>query len=533
MLISKFFRRVKSAISGLFLLREFGLLGGIIGVITLFSLIQLFSTLLLSGILRDTRVSVLESQEIHHQQVVMEQARSALLMTSDLLNRAGIYFLQDEKTGSVGSWESLTEEADTALKKSRESFDLWQSRHPAEESDLVQSYTLFASGLQEQLTGLQKSASVEAFFAVPIQAFQSDFNANYARYQQQNEHRTDASGDVLLHSLSQAQSLFIMALAILLVVAVTVWLTVGRWVIFPLRALIQHLHLIAAGDLSHLPQVSSLKNREVRQLQDSIKAMQQGLQQLVCEVRESSATLLSNIGLLAEGNNELFQQSSHQEQELASVVQHMTLLASRVQENNHYALQANHRADETRSMVAGGDRMMQTVNSSMENIVSRSAEMGGIVAMIESVAFQTNILALNAAIEAAHAGHQGRGFAVVAREVGLLAQKSSDSTQKIQHLITHSLQGIESGSQAVNQLEQQLKNVIAEVVRLSSLLNDISRASADQDSSVSHVVEKISTLNHVVNKTGSLIKSSTETSQRLLTESQRLENAVTRFQMAM
>ncbi|VFS22709.1 methyl-accepting chemotaxis sensory transducer [Enterobacter cancerogenus] len=51
--------------------------------------------------------------------------------------------------------------------------------------------------------------------------------------------------------------------------------------------------------------------------------------------------------------------------------------------------------------------------------------------MIDNVAFQTNILALNAAIEAAHAGNQGRGFAVVAREVGLLARKSSHSTQTI------------------------------------------------------------------------------------------------------
>lgn len=68
---------------------------------------------------------------------------------------------------------------------------------------------------------------------------------------------------------------------------------------------------------------------------------------------------------------------------------------------------------------------MTAVNGSMQTIVDRSSEMRGIVAMIDSVAFQTNILALNAAIEAAHAGEQGRGFAVVARKWGCWPEKQS------------------------------------------------------------------------------------------------------------
>ena len=78
--------------------------------------------------------------------------------------------------------------------------------------------------------------------------------------------------------------------------------------------------------------------------------------------------------------------------------------------------------------------------------------------MIDSVAFQTNILALNAAIEAAHAGNQGRGFAVVAREVGLLARKSSHSTQTIRAYQPFP-SGIEDGSRAVNRLEDNLQQV--------------------------------------------------------------------------
>lgn len=151
----------------------------------------------------------------------------------------------------------------------------------------------------------------------------------------------------------------------------------------------------------------------------------------------------------------------------------------------------------------------------MQDIVTQSAGMRGIVAIIDSVAFQTNILALNAAIEAAHAGNHGRGFAVVAKEVGLLAQKSSRSTHSIKTLINNSEQGIEQGSNAVTVLETSLQNVIAVVSKLSGLLSEISAA----------------TLNEVAAQTNQLIRDTSDSSRLLRDESSRLESAVARFHL--
>jgi methyl-accepting chemotaxis protein-1 (serine sensor receptor) len=175
--------------------------------------------------------------------------------------------------------------------------------------------------------------------------------------------------------------------------------------------------------------------------------------------------------------------------------------------------------------------MMSTVNASMQAIVERSSEMRGIVSMIDSVAFQTNILALNAAIEAAHAGNQGRGFAVVAREVGLLARKSSHSTQTIQELINHSLQGIEDGSKAVVKLENNLQQVTGLVANLSGLLDDISAATMSQGESIHQMTRQLQALNQVSQQTDVLVTTASQASRRLHDESYLLMQAVSRFRL--
>ncbi|MGP2865828.1 methyl-accepting chemotaxis protein [Serratia nevei] len=529
-------RRVKSAAA---LPRAFGfgksmgLLSGVICVIALFSLLQLFSTVFISNILRDAKVNLVAGDGLHRQQATMDRARLSLLTASDSLNRAGIYYLQDKATGSDGSWHSLLDESLAALQTSEQAFAQFErlsAEAPEAAGALKDSYRLFYDGLKEQAQGLQGS-SIDAFFAVPIQAFQADFNEKYLAYQALNERRGDDVNVRQLAALEQAKTFALGALAALALIAVGVWVGVSRWVIAPLRRAIAHLNVLAAGDLSRPLPPERAFNREMHQLQTSIGHMQGGLQRLVSEVRDAASGILNGVGRLADGNRQLTAQSAKQNGELQLATEHVQQLAARVEENGQYAQQASQRTEQARQCAGAGEQMMETVNVSMQGIVNQSAEMRGIVALIDSVAFQTNILALNAAIEAAHAGVHGRGFAIVAKEVGLLAQKSSHSTRDIQQLINRSLQQIDQGSQAVDLLTGNLRQIIDLVNKCSALMGDISLASLNQGESIQDVTARISALNQVARQTGTVVNAVTEASQLLQGESERLEKAMARFRL--
>lgn len=526
--LTQIFRRIAQRL----IPRQFGLLTGIFCIIGLFSALQLSSSFLLNASLKDAQRNEQQNLLAYQQQSKLDLARVSLLAASDLLNRSGVWFMQDKETGSEGSWHSLMDEAQASLTVSQQAWNAWLALNPPNDDALITSYQLFYGAIKEQAEGLIKTNTIDAFFAVPAQAFQTDFNENYARYQQASEKQAMQGRQSLMAQLSGLQTLFLIAPVLLLAIAVLVWFGMSRWVITPLRRLIAHINQLAAGDLSGTPPGVLRFNKEIGQLSDSVSTLQDGLQELVTQVSNATHAMVENIGSLAQGNQKLYLQSARQAKELEDVTTHIAALENHVEGNTGYAKLASSRADEARQVAAGGDRMMTTVNASMQAIVDRSSEMRGIVAMIDSVAFQTNILALNAAIEAAHAGNHGRGFAVVAREVGLLARKSSHSTQTIQALINHSLQGIEDGSRAVNLLEDNLQQVIGLVANLSSLLNEISVATLSQGESIHQMTRQLQALNQVSRQTDMLVSDASDASERLHKQSDLLLQAVSRFRLS-
>jgi len=247
---------------------------------------------------------------------------------------------------------------------------------------------------------------------------------------------------------------------------------------------------------------------------------------MVTELIYGASNVASASEQISESSQSLSEGASEQAASIEETSATMEEITSMTKQNADNAQEASKLATACNHSVEHGNTTVVEMNNAMKNIHESSGKIADIIKIIEGIAFQTNLLALNAAVEAARAGEHGRGFAVVAEEVRNLAQRSSTASKDITTLITDSVHKATTGMELVKKTEDVFTGVVAQVKKVTDLVNEISSASDEQNNGIQQINKAIQQMDQVVQQNAASAEETAASSEELTSQAQALNDLV-------
>ncbi|WNO03952.1 methyl-accepting chemotaxis protein [Rhodoferax mekongensis] len=297
----------------------------------------------------------------------------------------------------------------------------------------------------------------------------------------------------------------------------------------PLKSLNVAMQGLASGNADLRTKITIKSNDELGIIATNFNVFIGKINDVLLEVRGNADIVASTSSQIAQGNNDLSSRTESQATALEETSASMKQLNEAVKQNALSAKTANSLALEASTVARNCGQVVGEVVKTMQEIQDSSHKIADITAVIDSIAFQTNILALNAAVEAARAGEQGRGFAVVATEVRSLAGRSANAAKEIKQLIGLSVERVEHGTTQVAQAGHTMNEVVRSIGRVADFVGEISSASEEQSLGVSQINDAIASMDQTTQQNAALVEEMAAAANSLKQQASELVNAVDGF----
>ncbi|MDN4056101.1 methyl-accepting chemotaxis protein [Massilia sp. YIM B02763] len=375
----------------------------------------------------------------------------------------------------------------------------------------------------------QDKDKMEVLFMKQMQAAYGEFNTASMKLDEYQVDGAKASYEASQQLSGRIYTAAITAIVLGALLIVVSSVTLLRAIMNPLNRVLEHFDAMAKGDLSARIVVD--RQDEMGKLLQGLAEMQGQLAVTVRSVRDSSSSIATASSEIAAGNLNLSSRTEEQAGSLEETASSLEELTSTVKQNADNARQANQLALTASEVAVRGGQLVSEVVQTMGSINDSSKKIVDIIAVIDGIAFQTNILALNAAVEAARAGEQGRGFAVVAGEVRNLAQRSAAAAKEIKELITTSVNNVDTGAQLVDKAGATMGDIVSSVARVTDIMAEIMAAGEEQSSGIEQINQAIVQMDQVTQQNAALVEEAAAAADSLQEQAQALAHLVDTFRL--
>ncbi|XQS17500.1 methyl-accepting chemotaxis protein [Citrobacter telavivensis] len=468
------------------------------------------------------------------------QVRMGLSNSSNHLRTARINMIHAGAASRIAEMDDMKANiaaAEKRIKQSEEGFNVYMARKvktPADEAldgELESSFKAYVAGMQPMLK-YAKNGMFEAIInheSEHARQLDDSYNKVLLKAIELRMARANQLSEQAHHRTQLGMMFMIGAFGLALLLTLMTFIVLRRTVIQPLQHAAQRIEQIAAGDLTMQDEPTG--RSEIGRLSRHLQQMQRSLVQTVGSVRQGAEEIYRGTSEISAGNTDLSSRTEEQAAAIEQTAASMEELTATVKQNADNAHHASKLAEDASGKASRGGQMVSGVVQTMGNISTSSKKISEITAVINSIAFQTNILALNAAVEAARAGEQGRGFAVVASEVRTLASRSAQAAKEIEGLISESVRLIDQGSGEVVAAGNTMTDIVEAVKRVTDIMLEIAAASDEQSRGIVQVSQAISEMDKVTQQNASLVEEASAAAASLEEQAAHLTEAVGTFRL--
>jgi methyl-accepting chemotaxis protein len=288
---------------------------------------------------------------------------------------------------------------------------------------------------------------------------------------------------------------------------------------------------ISEGDLTVAIDLRANRTDYHDSLLHVMQRMRDALTGTVRQIGAAADSVATGAREIASGSADLSVRTENQAASLEETAASMEQVTSMVRQTAEHAKTASQLAVKAAQIAGDGGGMVADAVATMREISAASQRMVEIIAVIEGIAFQTNILALNAAVEAARAGEEGRGFAVVAAEVRSLAHRSAAAAKEVRELIGNAVSKVGSGAQLVEQAGGTIGGARDAIAQVTTLIQEIAAAAAEQSSGIEQVNLAVTHMDTLTQENAALVEEAAAAAHSLTEQAVILQNALRAFRL--